>query len=300
MTKGVAFWDIGESCYFPCFFKESFDIFRVNGYHLSIGYHQPKLNTNFAWGLTYYDYGNTTQTDAAGNIYGTFRPTDWVMQVSASHSYLQKWNYGMTLKFISSNYGLYRSNGIAADAGLLYRDTAHLFSASVLAKNMGFQLKKYNGTLADELPFDLEIGITQKLAHAPFGFSLSALKMHQYNIRYNDTLFNNENGFRNAPGGTFTLGKLVDHLVLAATIDAGDRVELMAGYNFLRRRELNISNTGNGLNGFSLGAAVDLGKFSVSYARAYYQNNTAMNQFGLHLTLNKYTGLGKFGERIGW
>jgi len=27
----------------------------------------------------------------------------------------------------------------------LYNDTVHLFSASVLARNMGFQLKKYDG-----------------------------------------------------------------------------------------------------------------------------------------------------------
>jgi len=52
----------------------------------------------------------------------------------------------------------------------LYNDTVHLFSASVLARNMGFQLKKYDGATADDLPFDLELGITKRLVHAPFGF----------------------------------------------------------------------------------------------------------------------------------
>ena len=87
---------------------------------------------------------------------------------------------------------------------------------------------------------------------------------------------------------------------MATTIYAGDRVEVYAGYNFLRRRDLGIGNGGNGLNGFSIGAGVLLGKLQVRYARAYYQSNTAFNQFGLTMKLNEYFGLGKFGEKIGW
>jgi len=41
-------------------------------------------------------------------------------------------------------------------------------------------------------------------------------------------------------------------------------------------------------------------KIQIRYARAYYQNNTAYDQFGLNLQLNKYFGLGKFGRRINW
>ena len=78
-------------------------------------------------------------------------------------SYLEKWNYGATVKFINSNYGQYRSNGIAVDVGVLYHDTAKLFSASFVAKNMGTQLKKYDGTDPDDLPFDMQIGCDQKI-----------------------------------------------------------------------------------------------------------------------------------------
>jgi hypothetical protein len=272
----------------------------IKVYHLTLAYHHPKLNTNFAWGIHYFDYGNVPQTDASGNVLGKFHPTDWVMQLSASRSYLERWNYGATLKYISSNYGQYRSNGIATDVGVLYQDSAKLFSASVLVKNAGFQLKKYQGTEADELPFDLQIGLTKRLKSAPFSFSITAQRVHQFDIRYNDTTFNNDNGFSNSKDKKFTAGKLLDHLVLATTVYLGDRVEAQIGYNFLRRRELNIGNAGNGLNGFSVGAGVLLGKLQVRYARAYYQNNSALNQLGLNMKLNQYFGLGKFGEKAGW
>lgn len=272
----------------------------ISTYHLSLGYRHQRLNTNFLWGLNYLNYGSTQETDAAGNILGKFRPVDWVMQLSASRSYLEKWHYGASLKFISSNYGQYRSNGLAVDIGVQYHDTTHLFSASFIAKNMGAQLKKYDGTDPGDLPFDLQAGISKRLEKAPFGFSVTAHHLHLFDISYNDTVFNNENGFPNGSSKGFSFDKLFRHFVFATTVYIGDKVEITAGYNHLRRKELSIGNGGNGLNGFSLGAALVLDKLQVRYARVNYQNNTAYNQFGLNMTLNKYFGLGKFGERINW
>jgi hypothetical protein len=302
--------DIGLAFYNPALLKPEmhtqlqavFNNFYAgtNSYHLSLGYRYEKLKTNFAWGLSYLDYGKISETDAAGNILGTLTPTDWVIQISASRSYLQKWNYGTSLKFISSNYGIYRSNGIALDAGLLYTDTANLLSVSVLAKNMGFQLKKYAGTTAEDLPFDLQAGLTKKLKNAPLSFSLTAHHLHQFDIRYNDTLFTNENSFGVNNSGKFTFDKIFRHFVFAAQIFPAPQVEVTVGYNHLRRQELNIANTTNGLNGFSLGVGLVVKKIQVRYARTHYQNNTAYNQFGLNLMLKEYFGLGKFGERIGW
>ena len=272
----------------------------VNAYHLSAGYHHEKLKTNFGWGLTYFNYGKITETDASGNIFGTIKPNDWVMQVSASRSYLEKWNYGASLKFISSNYGQYRSNGIAIDAGVLFSDTSNLISASLLIKNAGYQLKKYAGTEAEELPFDLQAGITKKLKHAPISFSLTAHHLHQFDIRYNDTAFNNENVFGVNKNGKFTFDKIFRHFVIASQFFPVPQLEVTLGYNHLRRQELNISNTTNGLNGFSIGVGLIVKKLQIRYARTHYQNNTAYNQLGLNLQLNQHFGLGKFGERIGW
>jgi len=272
----------------------------ISAYHLSLGYHHEKLNTNFGWGIHFINYGSIQETDASGNIYGSLHPVDWVMQVSASRSYLEKWNYGATLKYISSNYGQYRSSGIAVDVGLLYHDTSALFSASILAKNMGTQLKTYEGTDPDDLPFDLQLGVSKRLENSPFGFSLTAHHLHQFDIRYNDADFNEVNGFPNGSNKKFTFDKLFRHVVVAANVYLADKVELTAGYNYLRRKELNIGNTGNGLNGFSMGAALILPKLQVRIARSQYQRNTAYTQFGLSLALNQYMGLGKFGKKIGW
>lgn len=302
--------DIGLACNNPALLQSSmhtqmnavFNSFYagIKVYDLTLGYRSEKLNTNFLWSLNYFNYGNIQQTDATGNVYGTLRPVDWVMQVSASRKYMGKWNYGTTLKFINSNYGIYRSNGVAADAGVLYSDSAKLFSVSILAKNMGFQLKQYSGTNAQDLPFDLEIGITKRLKNAPLGFSFTVHHLHQFDIRYSDNSFNNENGFSNGSNSKISFDKIFRHFVLATDIYLGEKVEMTAGYNYLRRQELNTGNSGNGLNGFSFGIGVLLKKLQIRYALAAYQNNTTYSQLGLNMKLNEYFGLGKLGERIHW
>ncbi|MFM2138471.1 MAG: type secretion system protein PorQ [Bacteroidota bacterium] len=272
----------------------------VKAYHLSFAYHARPSATTFLWGLHYMDYGSSVSTDAAGNLLGRFRPVDWMMQLSASHAYRNRWTGGLAVKFIHSRYGIFRSSGLAADLGLLYRDTARGLTASVLLKNAGGQIRKYLGSSAEELPFDLHAGITRRLQQAPVAFSITAQRIHRFDIRYNDTLFNTSNGQPMERSKRFSLGKVMDHLILGTTLYIGDRIECQLGYNFLRRRELNIANNRNGLNGFSAGVGARLGKLELRYARAHYQSGMAFNQLGLTLTMNRYLGLGKWGERIGW
>lgn len=271
----------------------------VKNVHWMLAYRHPVLKTNFAASVFYFDYGNTVQTDASGNIQGNYKPTDYVIQLTASREYLEKWKYGIAFKFLGSNYGIYRSSAIAADVGILFRDTSNLLQASVVVLNMGSQLKRYNPSVPEELPFDLQIGISKRLAKAPIQFSFTAHHLHRFNIFYNDTLFNNDNGISNS-GKKFTMDKLFRHFVFSTQIIIGKRVEVTAGYNYLRGKELNINNAANGLTGFSLGIGMLLPKLQLRYARTYFQNNIAYNQLGLNIPLNKYFGLGDWGEKIGW
>ena len=248
-----------------------------------------KLNTVFGGHIYFVDYGSIPQTDAAGNQSGSFRPVDYVVQVSAGRKYMEKWKYGATLKFIHSGYQQFTSSAFAMDVGINYQDAGHLLSASLLARNMGFQVKTYAGA-GEDLPFDIQIGLTKRLEKAPFGFSFTAKHVHRFNILYNDTTFNNENDL---PANGNFFNKLLNHFVVAAHIYAGNNLEGTLGYNHLRRAELNMGATGNGLNGFSMGLRVKFQKLQVLYARSSYQRNISYNQLGLTVQLNQFFGTGK-------
>jgi len=272
----------------------------IKNYHLMWGYHANSLNTTFAAGINYFSYGSIAETDMTGNVLGNMRPADYVAQVSAARQYGERWHYGVTAKFIHSSYGIYRSSGIAMDIGIAYADSIHLWQVSLVAKNMGAQLKQYMGSSSGDLPFDLQVGISKRLTHAPLQFSLTLNQLHQFDTRYNDTLFNSETGLaQDSKDKKYIFDKFFRHVTLAVQLFVGDKIEVTAGYNYLRRKELNITNAGNGLNGFSMGVGVLFKKIQIRYARSYYQNNSSYNQFGLNLRLNDYFGSGGLLNRAG-
>jgi len=272
----------------------------IKNVHWMQGYRHPKLKTNFAAGIQYFNYGDILQTDASGNQLGNLRPRDFILQVSASKEVKERWTAGISWKYLRSNYGIARSSALAADVGVVYKDTANYLQIGVVAMNMGGVLQKYSTGVSEELPFDLVVGISKKLAKAPIQFSLTAHHLHRFDLLYNDTLFNQEIGDPFSPSKGFTIDKLFRHFVFSTQIMMGQRVELTVGYNYLRRVELRLPNYPNGLIGFSLGVGAILPKLQLRYARSYYQNTVAYNQVSINMPLNRYFGLGKWGEKNGW
>ncbi|HET7899184.1 MAG TPA: hypothetical protein VFL47_15970, partial [Flavisolibacter sp.] len=106
----------------------------TKGYSLTGALYSNQFKTTFGGHISYLDYGTLNATDAAGTVIGEFRPVDFVVQLAASKQYLEKWTYGLAVKFVQSTYGQYQSNAVAADVGVLYFDSTNAFSASVLVK----------------------------------------------------------------------------------------------------------------------------------------------------------------------
>jgi hypothetical protein len=284
--------DISMSAHNPALLRKemdrqmlaSFNIFQgirqMNG---MVGFHSERLQTNFSGGIDHIHYGEGVQTDAAGNILGNFRANDYAIRLAFSRRYLSRWHYGATLKYVNSTYGMYSSQAVMADVGINYLDSGRMLQVGFVAKNMGLQLTSYAGQ-GEDLPFDLQMGITKRLLHAPLQFSLTAHRLHQFDILYRDTVFNIDN-YGNAGKDGFA-DKLFRHLIFSVQAFVGERVELTLGYDFLRRAELGITRSANGMTGFSMGAGVSLKRMQVRYAGSAYQNGISYHQFGLNLDLS--------------
>ena len=245
-------------------------------------YHHDKTNTSFALGFVHLLYGQEMQTDASGNSLGNFRAYDQIISASFAKSYGNRWRYGASLKLAYSNFGAFRSTGIAADVGLTYFDEPNKLQLGFAAKNMGAQLTTYGGR-AEDLPFDLVIGVTKQLEKAPLRFSVSAQRLHQFDLFYNDTLYNNDNfGSNNEVG---LVKKIFSHFVFGTEVLLGDKLVILAGYNVLRRNELSIKNIASGLTGFSYGLQLKLNRLHFYYARYHYQTTLVQNQLTLSVRL---------------
>ena len=247
-------------------------------YQFSGVYHLPALHTTFGVGLHYLNYGNLETTDASGMTLGEFNPRDYLFQLSASRSYGVHWHYGLTLQYIQSSYGIYRSSALAIDLGITYADSTNGWQMGFVAKHMGKQFQNYEGSSNAELPFDLRWGISKKLQQAPWQFSLNLNRLHLWDLKYDDsTLIGN--GVANTQKGKVDL--FFRHIILGAQFMIGEKIELSGGYNYLRRQELSSSSGGNGLSGFSLGIGVVFRRLQFRYARTNYQAGQIIHHIGL-------------------
>jgi hypothetical protein len=220
-------------------------------------------------GVQYINYGSIDQTDAAGNLLGMYRPSDLAVQIGTSKQYKEKWWLGAAAKFIHSNYGLYRSTALAVDASLTYFDEASGLQAGVVVTNMGTQLNAYAGAVKEELPFEINAGVSKKLAEAPLQFSLTLQQLQRFNLLGSDTSFNISEFGKNYT----TFDKIMSHVVLGAQLTLSDNINCNLGYNVLRRQSLNGFNITNGLNGVTFGVGVIMQKLHINYATGFYQRN---------------------------
>jgi hypothetical protein len=260
-------------------------------------YHAPKLNTTFAAGAQWLNYGKQFNTDVFGNVLGEANAQDLAAFITASRTYLTKWQYGATIKLANSQYTRAVATGIATDFGVHYKDTAKQFYFGLLAKNMGFQIQKYNKNLPSEpMPFDLQFGVTKKFLKAPIRLNMVAHHLQKWDIRYDNPADKSDNIFgqtdSNATTKTYFADKLFRHVNFSVDLLLGKKLTAIIGYSHQRRSELSIAEK-QGIAGFSGGLALHLPKFDIYYGRSVYHLSGAYNEVSVNLRLKEAFGLGK-------
>lgn len=274
----------------------------IKNTNLQYSYHLPKMATNFSLGLQYLDYGLMNETNLYGEILGQFRPHDYAIYLSASRNYLKRWHYGATLKWGFSNLGNQAAIATLLDVGINYHSEDTLWQIGIVAKNMGFTLKKYaSHQRAEPLPFDLQIGIAKRLENLPLTIFASAHHLYSWDIRYNNPADKIDNIFEEEPQKekTYFADKLFRHLNFGAQLHIGQRIHLNVGYSHLRRSEL-ANEYAMGLSGFSLGLNIRLHKFHLGYALATHSIAGPIHEFGLNIKLSDYFSLGSKTQSWYW
>ena len=244
---------------------------------------------NFGAGMHYVNYGTFDRTDELGNIQGTFKASEYALNLFYSRSILDSaLTIGANLKPIFSSLEQYTSFGLALDLGASYYLSGSMTSFGLVFKNMGAQITSYTGT-REHLPFEIQAGITQGLAHAPFRFSLTFQHLERWDLSYateeDDTSFsstdNEQSGF-----DTFA-DNLMRHVVLGTEFLIGKNFHVDLGYNYKRRKEMSV-NARPGMVGFSAGFGFRVSKFHFSFGRASYHLAGGTSHFSLTTNLSEF------------
>jgi len=146
-------------------FNSAFYPAGINYGFLGYGFHLNKIGTTFNGGLQYITYGDFIAADETGLQTGEFGAAEYVFNIGAGRQYSEQISYGINLKTIYSRLESYNSLGVAADAAVMYADTATNFTATLVFKNIGTQLSTYIDGNREKIPFEVQAGISKRLAN---------------------------------------------------------------------------------------------------------------------------------------
>jgi hypothetical protein len=225
-------------------------------------------NTSLGIGALYANYGNMLETTADNQILGDLRASDLCGTVFVAHDITERLRGGVAGKFLYSNYYHNTAIGLGVDLGLSYCNEENTFSWGLAAKNIGRQVKAYEEDLAP-LPWDIQLGFSQKLSHAPIRFSLTAMHLKRWKF---DDVYAGDDSFLQ------TLGK---HLLVGVELLPNDNFWIGLGYNIKRAADMHLED-GNKFGGFSAGAGIRIKTFSIGCSIGKY--NTAATSFMLSLS----------------
>ncbi len=263
----------------------------INFGYASYGFHHERFGS-FAAGIHYINYGTFTAADPAGLITGDFTAAENSLNLSWAMPVDSLFSVGTTVKLINSSFEQYRSAGIALDAGINYHDPARLLSASLVMKNLGTQLTTwYSGGDREPLPFEIQLGVTKQLAHAPFRFS--AVYQHLQDFRLNTPKYSGHDKAEQDASFSAKAEKFINemarHFIIGVEFIPMQNFSVQAGYNNLRRHELRIQERVSTV-GFSWGFGVKVNRFRLGFGQARYHLAGSSSHFSVSTNLSSLYG----------
>lgn len=240
----------------------------------------------FYGGIQYLDYGTFTRADEDGTITGDFKAYDLALTIGYSYPLVSRnITLGANVKFINSLIDTYSSVGIAADLSVVMRHSNERTLFSFVFRNIGTQLKSYDGTHED-IPFQVTFGISSRLEHLPLKWYFNLENLQQWNVSVpnpSDATIDIEGNVVNEE--ISFLDNATRHMVFGAELFHDKKITLRAGYNFRRAKELDINDV-SGSTGFSYGFGVNLKSIQFNYAMSKLHPGANANTFSLVVDLN--------------
>jgi opacity protein-like surface antigen len=223
-----------------------------------------KERASVAFSGQYINYGSMKEMNADNIQNGEFSAKD--ISIAGYFSYLltDRITGGVAAKFITSYIAEYNSLALGVDLGLNYYHHESELSISLVAKNLGGQVKSYDDNF-ERMPMDLQVGISKRLVHTPLRFSATLTDLTHWNYKF------------------------IQHLSAGAELILSPQIWIGAGYNFRRAKEMSIENSDHEKSsnwaGFSLGAGLSLNNFKLNFAYGKYHVSSSSILINIAYTL---------------
>ncbi|MEI6123329.1 MAG: type IX secretion system protein PorQ [Bacteroidota bacterium] len=253
--------------------------------------HTFKKVGSFTTALQFINYGRFLEADETGQTYGNFSGGEYALTLGWGRKLDKHFLIGANLKMIYSHMEKYNSFGMAVDVAGSYYHQKSGFMATVLFKNMGRELHSYVSGNVEPLPFEIQLGISQKFNTLPLRYNIVYNHLEKFDLTYTNPLNSTVDPIS---GDTIKVGKvekfadkLMRHFVLGVEFYPVKRFYVSIGYNYQRRRELR-TEIKKGIVGFSIGFGINVYKFRIGYCWAKYQLGASPNSITISTSISDF------------
>lgn len=250
---------------------------------------------NMGFGVMYANYGQFTRADVNGTTQGNFSANETLLHATYARGFGKYFSAGAQFKLIYSQLAEYNSFGMAFDLGATFHHPKN-WTVSLVARNLGTQLKPYVAGQYEPLPLSLDLGVSHKLKYLPLRLSLTIVDLQKPDLTYRDPT-NSEPEVDPLTGEVneykVNIGDaIMRHLVFSTELTIARRIFLRAGYNYGRRQEFKLASKPATV-GFSWGIGIKVNRFTISYSRATYHLAGGTNQISISTNLGKHIPMPK-------
>jgi hypothetical protein len=237
--------------------------------------------------IQYLDYGSLIAADEQGVETGNFSANDIAFSVGYAYNF-PKTNLfmGASIKLINSNISNFTSTGIASDLGLLYYSPYKAYSFTLVARNLGTQIKSFNGVI-EKLPFKLALGASYELEHVPLKWYLTLDNLQKWKV----SAPNPSNQITDLEGNVTNedssfINNALKHFVIGAELFPKRSINIRLGYNFRRANELKLQNART-FSGISYGFGLKMNRFKFNFAYSKFHAAANSSTFSLQIDLDR-------------
>ena len=258
---------------------------------ISFHYAQKISNNSMIFsGLDAINYGEFIGSDATGNSTSVFTANQQIFTLGTAKQLSDKFTIGTNIKLLNSQLESYHSLSLSSNVSTTYFNKENNLAATILFKNMGKPIKSYTSN-SENLPFEIQLGLSKSLQHLPFRYSLVLHHLNVYDIS-NDY---NLNTIYDLTTNTIIIKKetvakkMLRHVILGGELNPFRKsLYLRAGFNFQRREDLKLSSSFS-MSGFSWGMGFSFKKIQINYSRSALHSSSVLNSFSLITNLSNFS-----------
>jgi len=243
-----------------------------------------KLNDNlmFFSGIDAVNYGQFEARDEIGNFVSKFGASQQIVTIGVSKYLGNNFTLGSNLKMLNSSLESYHSLTLSSNTSITYFDKDYEFSSTLLFKNFGKPIINYTSQ-NEELPFEIQLGLSKSLKHLPFRYSFVFHHLNVYNLsnNYNQNLIYDPVVNQLIVKNETVAKHLLRHVILGAELNPFSKsLFIRAGFNFNRREDLKMDSFFN-MSGFSWGLGISVKKVTLNYSRSAFHTSSMLNSFSV-------------------